>query len=65
MPTITLTKKELKETVRESVREAIGLEMMKFRSLILPYVSEDEQKDIEQHFKKPERKVVKKRTITV
>lgn len=65
MPSITISKKELKETVKESVREVLAQEMMNLRSLIIPFISENEQKDIETHYGKPSRKAAKSRRIQV
>ncbi|MDP2209454.1 MAG: hypothetical protein Q8K98_11905 [Bacteroidota bacterium] len=65
MPSITISKKELKETVKESVREVLALEMMSLRSLIIPFISEKEQGDIEKHYGKPSRKVANSRRIRV
>jgi len=53
MNTITIPKKELKVVVKESVREVFDQELMKFRALLLPLVSQKEQKDIEKHYGKP------------
>ncbi|MFQ5730167.1 MAG: hypothetical protein ACE5GN_07390 [Waddliaceae bacterium] len=54
-----ITKEELKSVVKESVREVLAQELMKFRALLLPSVSEKEQKDIEKLYGKPSRKVAK------
>ena len=53
MNTITIPKKELKVVVKESVREVFDQELMRFRALLLPSVSQKEQKDIEKHYGKP------------
>ncbi len=63
MPTLTISKKELRDTVRESVREAFAQEMMSLRAFLLPFVSEREQKDIERLYGKPSRKAAKTRKI--
>ena len=55
----TLSKKELKSVVKESVREVLSQELMKFRALLLPSVSAKEQKDIESRYIKPSRKIEK------
>lgn len=65
MPSITISKKELKETVKESVREVLAQEMMNLRSVIIPFISGKEQADIEKHYGKPSRKVAKSRRIQV
>jgi hypothetical protein len=59
MNTITIPKKELKAMVKESLREVFIQELMKFRALLLPFVSQKEQKEIEKLYGKPSRKVVK------
>jgi len=59
MVNITIPKKELKSVVKESVREVLNQELMRFRALLLSSVSRKEQKDIEKRYGKPSRKVVK------
>ena len=39
--------------MKESVREVFDQELMRFRALLLPSVSQKEQKDIEKHYGKP------------
>ncbi|MEE8131508.1 MAG: hypothetical protein V3T98_00440 [Candidatus Paceibacterota bacterium] len=63
MSTTTITKKELKTAVKESVREVLISEIMKLRALIMPDVSLKEQKEIEKLYKKPLREA--KKTIAV
>ena len=55
MTTITIPKKELKIAIKESVREVLAQELMSIRALLLPFVSEKEQKDIERRYGKPSR----------
>jgi len=59
MTTITIPKKELKAVVKESVKEVFNQELMKLRALLLPFVSQKEQKDIEKRYGKPVRQTVK------
>jgi hypothetical protein len=59
MTTITIPKKELKAAVKESFREVFIQELMKFRALLLPFVSQKEQKEIENLYGKPSRKSAK------
>ncbi|MBU2109388.1 hypothetical protein KKB71_00295 [Patescibacteria group bacterium] len=59
MATITIPKKQLQTAVKESVREVFEQELMKFRALLLPFVSKKEQKDIEKRYGKPFRKIAK------
>ncbi|MEK9175657.1 MAG: hypothetical protein AAB795_03665 [Patescibacteria group bacterium] len=60
MNTSAKINKEIKKLVTHTVRQAFLNEFMKFRSLILPYVSSQEQHDIEKRYgKKPSRKAMK------
>lgn len=59
MATITIPKKEFKTLVKESVREVLTQELMTFRALLLPFVSQKEQKDIERRYGKPSRNIAK------
>lgn len=59
MAIITIPKKELKTVVKESIREVLGQEFMKFRALLLPSISEKEQRDIEKLYGKPVRQIAK------
>lgn len=65
MATITIPKKELKTAVKESVREVLEQELMKFRALLLPAVSQKEQKDIERRYSKPTRQISKSIDIEI
>ena len=65
MTTITMSRRELKATVKESIRDVLSQELMNLRALVLPFVSESEQKDIEKHYTKPIRKTVKSRSIRI
>jgi len=42
MATITIPKKELKTVVKESIREVLEQELMKFRALLTPLISQKE-----------------------
>lgn len=57
--TTQLTEKKLKTLVRESVAEALDFRLMRLSSVLLPYVSKKEQKEIERLYKKPARKAAK------
>lgn len=59
MNTITIPKRELKIIVKESIREILEQESMKFRALLMPFVSQKEQKNIEKIYNKPSRKIAK------
>mgnify|MGYP003396169001 CR=1 FL=1 len=65
MTTITIPKKELKTIVKESIREILGQESMKFRALFMPLVSQKEQRDIEKRYGKPSRKMAKSIDIKI
>lgn len=65
MNTITIPKKELKGVVKESVREVFIQELMKFRALLLPAVSQKEQKDIEKRYSRPNHRTVKSVEIEI
>lgn len=57
--TTQLTEKKLKMLVRESVEEALDSKLMRLSSVLLPYVSQKEQKEIERIYKKPVRRAAK------
>ena len=59
MTTITIPKKELKTIIKESIREILEQESMKFRALFIPLVSQKEQRDIEKRYGKPSRRIAK------
>ena len=59
MENITIGKKELKEVVRESVKEIFEQEFTRLRASFLPFVSREEQDDIEKCYGNPARKSVK------
>lgn len=63
--TITIPKRELKTVVKESIREVLKQEFMQFRAMLLPAVSEKEQKEIEKLYGKPARKTAKTVEIEV
>jgi len=65
MGTITIPKKELKAIIKESVREILEQESMKFRALFMPLVSQKEQRDIEKRYGKPSRKIAKSIEIKI
>jgi len=59
MSTITIPKRELKIIIQESIREILKQESMKFRALLMPFVSQREQKDIERRYNRPSRRTAK------
>jgi len=59
MNTSTKINKEMRQMVTSTVRQVFLSEFTKFRALILPYISSEEQHDIETRYgKKPSRKAV-------
>ena len=65
MATISIPKKELKTIVKESIREILEQESMKFRALFMPLVSQKGQRDIEKRYGKPSRKIAKSIEIKI
>lgn len=63
MDTLTISKKELKLAVQESVREAFAKELAPLRAMFFPFVSDREQRDIESRYVRPSRKSAKSRTM--
>ncbi|KKU66551.1 MAG: hypothetical protein UX89_C0022G0019 [Parcubacteria group bacterium GW2011_GWA2_47_16] len=63
MDTLTISKKELKLAVQESVREALAKELAPLRAMFFPFVSDKEQRDIEGRYVKPLRESVKSRKM--
>ena len=57
--TITISKKELKNIVKESIREILEQESMRYRASILSWVFPAEQRDIEKRYGQPRRRVAK------
>ena len=61
MPTVS--NKELKTIIKESVKEALEEEIIKIRLAFFPEVSDKEMRDIASRYGKPERKSVRKEHI--
>ena len=53
MKTVNIEIEELRRLIRESVREAFDSKMKELMLNLLPYVSDDEQKEIEKMFGEP------------
>jgi len=53
MKTATIDIDELSKLVKKSVEEAFDRKMMELRLQLLPYVSEEEQKEIEELYGEP------------
>jgi hypothetical protein len=63
MPTVS--HKELKSIVKESVKEALEEELIKVRLMFFPEVSDKEMRDITARYGKPEKKSVRKESVDV
>jgi len=50
---------KLKEIVKEAVKDALEDEIMKMRLLFAPYVSDEEQKEIEKSYGKPSKEIAR------
>ncbi|MEK7674027.1 MAG: hypothetical protein AAB371_02430 [Patescibacteria group bacterium] len=57
---VTITKNDIKLVVKESVREVLVAETMKLRALLVPYISNKEQKEIEKLYGVPVRQIAKR-----
>lgn len=59
--TIQLTEQKLKMLIKQSVQEGLSTELMKLRAMLLPFVSDEEQEDIEKLYGEPSREKAPKR----
>ncbi len=57
--TIQLTEQKLKALIRQSAQEGLSTELMKLRAMLLPFVSDEEQEDIEKLYNKPSKEIAK------
>ncbi|PIQ94378.1 MAG: hypothetical protein COV68_04920 [Nitrospirae bacterium CG11_big_fil_rev_8_21_14_0_20_41_14] len=55
----TYDEEKLKDIIKEAVRDVLEDELMKMRLLLAPYVSDEEQKEIEESYGKPSKEVVR------
>jgi len=55
--------KELKKELSSVIKKTIQKEMMKFRAELIPFISEEEQSEIETLYDKPLRKDVKSKKV--
>lgn len=53
MNTLTIKRNDLKEIIKESVREAILEERLKLYEILIPSISKSEMNNIETLYKKP------------
>lgn len=61
----TITKKDLKKIVRESMRDVLSTELMKLRFLAMPSVSQKEQREIEKSLRQANRSTARKLRISL
>lgn len=54
-----LSETKFKKIVKDAVRDVLEEEMVKLRLLIAPYISDEEQKEIEKDYKKPSKQIEK------
>lgn len=59
----TVSERKLKYLIKESVKEALDTGLMKLRALVVPDISEKEQKDIEKRHGQPSRRFIKSYTL--
>lgn len=62
---IDVSERKLKGLIKEGVREVLTAELMKLRALVLPKVSDNEQKDIEKRYGAPSRKRGRSYPLTI
>lgn len=48
---------KLRQIVKEAVRDALEEELLKMRLLLAPYISDEEQEEIEKHYGEPSKDV--------
>lgn len=57
--TTSVSEKKLQHLIKESVRKALEIELMKLRVFAVPEISEKEQKDIEKRYGRPSQRRTK------
>ena len=55
----TYDEEKLKDIIKEAGRDVLEDELMKMRLLLAPYVSDEEQKEIEESYGEPSKEVVR------
>ncbi len=63
--TTIVSEKKLKFLIKESVQEALKVELTKLRALALPEMSDKEQGEIEKLYGKPSRRRAKSYSLAV
>lgn len=56
---------EIKEIIKQSVKETVSLEMMKIRAELLHYISDREQKEIDDLYGNPGNTAVEKFKVNI
>ena len=54
---------KLKDIVKDAVRDVLEEEIIKLRLLFAPYISDEEQREIEENYKEPSKEIT--RTLTL
>jgi len=54
---------KLKNIIKDAVRDVLEEEMIKLRLLFAPYISDEEQREIEKNYRQPSKDVA--RTLTL
>ncbi len=54
---------KLKNIIKDAVRDVLEEEMIKLRLLFAPYISDEEQREIEENYRQPSKDVA--RTLTL
>jgi len=60
-----LGEQKLKMLIKETVRESIKVEVMRLRSVLVPFISDKEQKEIERLYDQPSREYGKTYKLNV
>jgi translation elongation factor EF-Ts len=55
----TLSENKFKKIVKDAVKDAMKEEMAKLHLLIAPYISDEEQQEIERTYQKPSKQIGK------
>jgi len=56
---------ELRNMLKEVVKEVIEEEMVKIRLMLVPYVSDEEQKEIKEMYKEPSKEIARSLNFNV
>lgn len=65
MTTAQIIEKKLEAVVKDSVREAVEAQFVKLRAFLAQDVSAEEQKEIEQSYRRPSKKSTKSFRMTL